>query len=142
MGLRLKQNTSPSSIGLIEMEAKQSKVCNVYSLASFIQFYKSCLETYENILNFKNITEVLERIVLIQSNHIKESFEKDELVKLLRNTKPQPAYPEGFFTIDLRHYFRGKNIKELVIVLNTSRLNSSTLVIGKVSFQSTSLIYK
>ena len=137
MGLRLKQKTSPSSIGLIEMEAKQSKVCNVYSLASFIQFYKSCLD-----LNFKNITEVLERIVLIQSNHIKESFEKDELVKLLRNTKPQPAYPEGFFTIDLRHYFRGKNIKELVIVLNTSRLNSSTLVIGKVSFQSTSLIYK
>ena len=84
-------------------------------------------------MNFKTITEVLESLVIIQVNHTKESFKKDKLEKLLRNIKPLPVYPDGLFTIDLRHYFRGKNIKKLIIELNTRSLNSSTLLIGKVS---------
>ena len=84
-------------------------------------------------MNFKSITEVVEKIIIIQVNHITETFEKDKLVKLIRNIKPLPVYPDGLFTIDLRDYFRGKNIQQFVIWLNTSRLNSSTLLIGKLS---------
>ena len=86
-------------------------------------------------MNFKNVTEVLEKIHIIHFNHSTEIFKKEELVKLLRNIKPQPVYPDGLFTLDLRDYFRGKNIKTLVICLR-SRINSSTLLIGKVSFES------
>ena len=124
-----------SSTGQIEMVAKQSKVQNS---AKHIKFLNSILhfsETYENILNFKNITEVLDSISIVQVNHSTEIFKKEELVKLLRNIKPQPVYPDGLFTLDLRDYFRGKNIKTLVICLR-SRINSSTLLIGKVSFES------
>ena len=122
-----------SSTGQIEMVAKQSKVQNS---AKHIKFLNSILhfsETYENILNFKNITEVLDSISIVQVNHSTEIFEKDELVKLLGNIKPQPVYPDGLFTIDLRDYIRGKTIQRLEIRLHTSRINASTLLIGKVS---------
>ena len=126
----LERETSHSSTGQIEMDVKP---CKVLSSTILIQFILVFLETFESNLNFKNITEVLEGIVIIQVNHITESFQKDKLVKLLRNIKPLPVYPDGLFTIDLRDYFRGKNIKQIMITLNTRRLNSSTLLIGKIS---------
>ena len=74
----------------------------------------------------------MDSISIVQVNHSTEIFEKDELVKLLGNIKPQPVYPDGLFTIDLRDYIRGKNIQRLEIILHTSRINASTLLIGKV----------
>ena len=133
MGLQRKP--TPSSTGQIEMAANLSKVHNSTHKTDLKFNLDFFLETYENILNFKNITEVLEKIHIIHFNHSTEIFKKEELVKLLRNIKPQPVYPDGLFTLDLRDYFRGKNIKTLVICLR-SRINSSTLLIGKVSFES------
>ena len=80
-------------------------------------------------MNFQHISEVFDGLILVQRNHSKEVFTNESLIRLLGDVKPQPVFPDGVFSIDLRDYMRGKEIKQITFNFNMSQINSTSLML-------------